>query len=66
MVSMSAMDQASVLTGHAPNPGTGVVQRSALVLSDEELPIRLIYNGKRYVITSTRGGGLIMNGEPRV
>lgn len=55
-----------VLTGFAPNATNPSVPPSPLTLTAEQLPIRLIFNGRTYTIEESTRGGLVMTAPRRV
>lgn len=56
-----------VLTGYAPAAGTGrnpyLERATAIELTPADLPKRIVFNGRRYVMNATPRGGLILKGE---
>jgi hypothetical protein len=55
------VNDAATLTGHAPNPITGLTSlRTPLLLRREQLPLEVMFEGRTYVIAGTAGGGLQM------
>lgn len=60
----------SGLTGFAPNAKTGInpdrntLIASRMTLTSDQLPILVEFNGRRYKISESRNGGLVMTGAP--
>lgn len=66
MALADAVAERSKLTGYAPSPATGVspsAEHPEIELHDEDFPINLFFNGRRYVLLRTRNGGLLINGR---
>lgn len=69
------MEQLQRLTGHGYDADNGIVEvrskygvksvhLSAITdLTSDDLPLALIFRGRRYVLRETRGGGLLLNGS---
>lgn len=52
----------ATLTGHAEQPVTGLVPVHTLEVKDENLPLRIAFAGRKYVMVKTPRGGLMLNG----
>jgi hypothetical protein len=53
------------LTGHRLEPTTGVTPSTPVEIRADQLPIRLMFQGRRYILRKTSNGKLIMTGDFR-
>jgi len=54
------------MTGFAPDARHPSVPAGITTLKPTDLPMRLEFNGRRYIILATKSGGLVMNGDSKM
>jgi hypothetical protein len=59
---MEVLEEKERITGFRPDAHNPTVPSPPLELTSEQLPLQVLFNGRRYVIRDTKNGGLIMNG----
>lgn len=62
------MAHRNALTGYAPDARTGQAPAAphaekSLVLRPQDLPLRIEFNGRQYVLLMSRHGGMFLNAE---